>query len=205
MPGFRKASADLVDRFRATMADLSRRRRCATRSDRRARTSTATWPWACTRSGWFVRLDPAGPCELTAAGGEPFMPMPGRPMTGFTMLPGPRSWTTPRAAVWIDASLAYVATLPPKEARAGRSVSAAKPALEQAGRVPAQEVQLAAAGSSRSRPSSACERRHGDGQPQPRMGTPTRNAITAKPSTSEPSACAKRGGTPTRAPSAGRA
>ena len=64
--------------------------------------------------GWFVRLDAGGTAELAAAGGRPFMPMAGRPMTGYTLLPEAILDDAPERDRWISRSLAYVATLPPK-------------------------------------------------------------------------------------------
>lgn len=67
-------------------------------------------------SGWFVRLDPPATAELVAAGGEPFAPMPGRPMTGYTLLPASILDNGDQLQAWIERSLTFVSTLPPKEA-----------------------------------------------------------------------------------------
>jgi TfoX/Sxy family transcriptional regulator of competence genes len=114
MPAFRKADETSVEQFKATMAAYPEApvrntfgSPCAYMNGNMALGLHA--------SGWFVRLDPAGTAELTAAGGEPFTPMPGRPMTGYTMLP-PSVVADPAALNgWIERSLAHVATFPPKE------------------------------------------------------------------------------------------
>ncbi len=67
-------------------------------------------------SGWFVRLDPEATAELTAAGGEPFTPMPGRAMTGFTVLPAAILDDADQLRTWIERALLFASTLPPKEA-----------------------------------------------------------------------------------------
>jgi TfoX/Sxy family transcriptional regulator of competence genes len=114
MPEFHKADAGLADRFRATMADYP---------DAPVRMTFGS-PCAYVNGnmavglhggGWFVRLDPVGTAELVAGGGEPFSPMPGRPMTGYTLLPSSVVDDERRLRGWIDRSLAFVGTLPPKE------------------------------------------------------------------------------------------
>jgi TfoX/Sxy family transcriptional regulator of competence genes len=70
--------------------------------------------------GWFVRLGREATAELEAAGGEPFSPMAGRPMTGYTVLPGQVVEDEDSLCAWIERSLAFVATLPPKPPPKGR-------------------------------------------------------------------------------------
>ena len=75
-------------------------------------------------SHWHVKLGSADTAELMSMdGAAPFEPMPGRPMTGFTLLPD--SVVADDAAVrrWVDRAIAYGATLPaktpkPKKAKA---------------------------------------------------------------------------------------
>ncbi|HJQ95271.1 MAG TPA: TfoX/Sxy family protein [Acidimicrobiia bacterium] len=52
---------------------------------------------------------------LEAEGAAPFAPMEGRPMKGYVVLP--RDWHSNLrlADRWVEQSLAYVRTLPPKE------------------------------------------------------------------------------------------
>ncbi len=66
-------------------------------------------------SGWFVRLSDADNAELTAAGGGPFEPMPGRPMRGYTMLPAEMAADEAAAGGWVDRAIAHVQGLPPKK------------------------------------------------------------------------------------------
>jgi len=62
----------------------------------------------------FVRVSDAHGAELAGAGGEPFEPMKGRPMKGYTLLPAPLV-DQPRAfASWTARAAEHTATLPPK-------------------------------------------------------------------------------------------
>jgi TfoX/Sxy family transcriptional regulator of competence genes len=65
--------------------------------------------------GLFVRLSQADRAELETAGGDPFEPMPGRPMTGYTMLPGAWQRDHTRASGWTERALAFARGLPPKQ------------------------------------------------------------------------------------------
>jgi TfoX/Sxy family transcriptional regulator of competence genes len=51
---------------------------------------------------------------LKVKGAEPFIPMEGRPMRGYVMLPEAWHQQPKKAEEWIARSLAYVASLPPK-------------------------------------------------------------------------------------------
>lgn len=67
-------------------------------------------------SGWFVRLPPAAAAELLAMdGAEPFSPVPGRPMRGYVLLPPSVIGDPDELALWIERSLDFVRSLPPKE------------------------------------------------------------------------------------------
>jgi TfoX/Sxy family transcriptional regulator of competence genes len=62
----------------------------------------------------FVRLDEAGTAAVTAAGGGPLEPMPGKPMKGYITIPDWRDHPdTVRA--WAQKALDYTLTLPPKK------------------------------------------------------------------------------------------
>jgi TfoX N-terminal domain len=75
-------------------------------------------------SSWHVRLGSADTAALLEIdGARPFEPMPGRPMTGFTLLP--QEIVDDDAAVrqWVERAIAHGATMPvkvpkPKKAKA---------------------------------------------------------------------------------------
>ena len=66
-------------------------------------------------SRWHVTLGKPETEELMAIdGAAPFEPMPGRPMTGFTLLPDPVVTDDVEVRRWVDRAIAYGATLPVK-------------------------------------------------------------------------------------------
>ena len=72
-----------------------------------------------------VRLDEAGRAELlTHAGAEPFVPIEGRAMKEYVVLPP--GWPDDLCAVWVDRSLAYALSLPAKPAKPAKGAKAAK-------------------------------------------------------------------------------
>ena len=67
------------------------------------------------QSSWHVRLGLAETAELLALeGAAPFEPMPGRPMTGFTLMP--QAIVEDDAAIrrWVERAIAFGATMWPK-------------------------------------------------------------------------------------------
>lgn len=63
-----------------------------------------------------VRLDEAGRAELLAEdGAEVFDPMGGRPMKEYVLLPPKWRDDDERSAAWVQRSLDYTLTLPPKQ------------------------------------------------------------------------------------------
>lgn len=63
---------------------------------------------------WVVRLPDEARAELAALGGSGFEPMPGRPMTGYMLLP--HGLAEPDAArPWLARALAHARSLPPKK------------------------------------------------------------------------------------------
>lgn len=67
------------------------------------------------QANWVVRLPPDALDELASAGGRPFEPMPGRPMTGYLAFPEAMvDAGEAELRPWIESSLAHVRTLPPK-------------------------------------------------------------------------------------------
>jgi len=59
----------------------------------------------------MVRL----PADGRLAGAKPFMPMPGRPMTGYVELPRTAIAKPAQLRKWLAEAYAYSATLPPKK------------------------------------------------------------------------------------------
>ena len=70
-------------------------------------------------SRWHVKLGPEERRELEAIpGSTPFEPMPGRPMTGFTLLPTSIVDDDEAIRQWVRRAIAYGTTLPPKVPKA---------------------------------------------------------------------------------------
>ena len=68
------------------------------------------------QANWVVRLPSDGLDELSAAGGRAFEPMPGRPMSGYLAFPQQMvAAGAPALLPWIERSLDFVRSLPPKE------------------------------------------------------------------------------------------
>jgi hypothetical protein len=114
MPGFAKSPPELIERFDAIAADFPE----ATRR--------LTFGYPCLyvggnmvtglyESSWHVRLGPADAAELMRLdGAAPFEPMPGRPMTGFTLLPPAVVYDDDAIRAWVGRAVAHGATMPPK-------------------------------------------------------------------------------------------
>jgi len=74
-----------------------------------------------------VRLDEPGRTELlTEDGAVPFVPMPGRPMKEYVVLPPAWRDEPDQAAAWVERSVAYAATLPPKPPKPAKGKAASK-------------------------------------------------------------------------------
>jgi TfoX/Sxy family transcriptional regulator of competence genes len=113
MPTFDKSPADLVERFGAVVEArpaLSVRKMFGYP----AAFVNGNLTTSLHQATWLVRLSEASTAELTALGGGPFEPMPGRPMRGYTTLPAEIASDPEAAGVWVDRAIDYVATLPPK-------------------------------------------------------------------------------------------
>jgi TfoX/Sxy family transcriptional regulator of competence genes len=129
MPGFDKSPAALVERFDTVAGwfpDVERR---------------LTFGYPCLYVGgnmvsglyqesWHVRL---GGADLAAAqaldGARPFEPMPGRPMTGFTILPAAVIDDDDAIRDWVGRAVAFGESRPPKakaKAKAPKSKSRSK-------------------------------------------------------------------------------
>ncbi|HEX2194585.1 MAG TPA: TfoX/Sxy family protein [Candidatus Limnocylindria bacterium] len=66
---------------------------------------------------WFVRLGEDDRRRLAAAGGSTFEPMRGRPMREYLELPASVLSDDAARADWLQRSLAYALSLPPKAPR----------------------------------------------------------------------------------------
>jgi TfoX/Sxy family transcriptional regulator of competence genes len=64
---------------------------------------------------WRVRLPDDARAELSAEGASPFEPMPGRPMKEYVVFPLAMIGDADRLTPWLERSLAYVVSLPPKQ------------------------------------------------------------------------------------------
>ncbi len=121
MPGFDKSPAELVERFDAVAAwfpDVERR---------------LTFGYPCLYVGgnmvsglyqanWHVRLDPTGSSEaLALEGSRAFEPMPGRAMTGYTLLPPAVIADDQAIRRWVQRAIDFGATLPPKTAKTAKT------------------------------------------------------------------------------------
>jgi TfoX/Sxy family transcriptional regulator of competence genes len=73
------------------------------------------------QANWVVRLPDAARTELFAiAGARPFEPMPGRPMTGFALLPESILEDPDALYDWLERAYAHALAMPPKERAAKR-------------------------------------------------------------------------------------
>ena len=114
MPGFAKSPPELVERFDVVAAefpDVARR---------------LTFGYPCLYVGgnmvsglyesrWFVRLGAVDAANALALdGAAPFEPMPGRPMTGYTLLPPTVIGDDEAIRLWVERAIDFGATLPPK-------------------------------------------------------------------------------------------
>ena len=117
MPEMPKSPPALIERFDAVATDFPE----ATRR--------LTFGYPCLYVGgnmvsglfgpsWHVRLGPDERRELEALpGAAPFEPMPGRPMTGFTLLPPAVVDDDAAVRQWVARAIAFGATMPPKTAK----------------------------------------------------------------------------------------
>jgi TfoX/Sxy family transcriptional regulator of competence genes len=117
-PGFDKSPPELVERFDAVAAafpDVERRLTFGYPSLYVGGNMTS----GLHQSAWFVRLGDTDDAKALAdAGGAPFEPMPGRPMTGYTVLPADVIADPEATKRWVKRAIEYVGTLPPKVPKA---------------------------------------------------------------------------------------
>jgi TfoX/Sxy family transcriptional regulator of competence genes len=118
MPSMPKSPPELVARFDSVAVDFPR-------ADRRltfgypSLTVGGNMVTGLHGDGWFVRLGPAETDDALALdGAAPFMPMPGRPMTGYTVLPADVAADDDAIRAWVERAVEFGATLPPKTPKA---------------------------------------------------------------------------------------
>lgn len=69
---------------------------------------------------WNLRLSPDDEARLLRMpGAKPFMPMPGKPMQGYVILPPALLSDRKELEKWVARSVAFVRTLPPRKPRPG--------------------------------------------------------------------------------------
>jgi hypothetical protein len=114
MPSFAKSPPELIERFDAIAAEFP------------DATRRLTFGYPCLyvggnmvsglyESSWHVRLAPDDRQELEAMPGSgTFEPMPGRPMTGFTLLPPAVVDDDTAVRSWVRRAIDHGATLPEK-------------------------------------------------------------------------------------------
>jgi hypothetical protein len=113
MPTFSKSPPELVERFRAVLADYPDAKQKPMFGFPAAFVG-GNLATSLFRDRWVVRLPAAEIDEARAAGAGEFEPMAGRPMKGFVTLP-PRD-VEDEAALrgWVERGLAAAGALPPK-------------------------------------------------------------------------------------------
>jgi TfoX/Sxy family transcriptional regulator of competence genes len=126
MPDFAKSPPELVERFETIAAEYPE----ATRR--------LTFGYPCLyvggnmvsglfESSWHVKLGPEERHELEAIpGAAQFEPMPGRPMTGFTLMPSSIIDDDEAIRRWVKRAIEFGATLPPKVPKAKAKAKAKK-------------------------------------------------------------------------------
>jgi TfoX/Sxy family transcriptional regulator of competence genes len=63
----------------------------------------------------LLRLPDDERWEIESKGGRPFEPMPGRPMTGFVLIPPAWHKQPKRVREWVVRSLEFAEAMPPKQ------------------------------------------------------------------------------------------
>jgi hypothetical protein len=118
MPSFTKSPAALQEAFRAALdrfPDAERRQMFGYPA---AFANGNMWT-SLFQDRWVVRLPPDARDELLAIpGASSFEPMPGRPMTGFSVLPDSVLADDAARSAWLDRAWTHALTMPPKAAKA---------------------------------------------------------------------------------------
>jgi TfoX/Sxy family transcriptional regulator of competence genes len=112
-----KSPPELVERFNATMETLPGITRRQMFGYPAAFTGQGHMFTGLHQDRWVLRLPDDARAELEGKGATVFEPMPGRPMTGFVVLPAPVLDDPDALRQWLERSLAFAEALPPKPAR----------------------------------------------------------------------------------------
>lgn len=125
-PTMPRPSADAIERFKAAMPD-----------DPRVSLRPMFGNLAAFANGYmfaglfgddvFIRQDEEGQARITADGGGPFAPMPGRPMRDYVVLPGTWTHDAPALAEAIAESLTHTMALPPKAPKPPKAAKSKPP------------------------------------------------------------------------------
>lgn len=119
-PPWRKAPADLVERFAAAVAGVEG---LETRKmfGYPAGFVGGNLVTGLYEESWFVRLPDDLRNERLDAGWALFEPMPGRPMRGYLVLSAQIANDPDAAREWVERATAHALTLPPKAPRRRRA------------------------------------------------------------------------------------
>jgi len=120
MPGSSKSPPELVERFASVAAELPdvERRQMFGYPCLFVGGNLVTGLY---QAAWHVRLAKVDQAELLALpGARPFEPMPGRPMTGYVILPPSIVADDTALLHWVERAIDFGRSLPPKAPRASK-------------------------------------------------------------------------------------
>ena len=113
MPSFSKSPPELVERFRRVLSDYPDAKQKPMFGFPAAFVG-GNMATSLFRDRWVVRLPDPEIEAATAAGAEPFEPMPGRPMKGFVTIPPAEVDDDAAIRRWVERGLAHAGSMPPK-------------------------------------------------------------------------------------------
>lgn len=121
MPDFSKSPPELIARFVSVTAEfpIAQRRPMFGYPSLTVGGNMVT---SLFRSSWVVRLGREELAEVLALdGASPFEPMPGRPMTGYAVLPPAVVADDAALRRWVEHAIAFGASLPAKTPKASKA------------------------------------------------------------------------------------
>jgi hypothetical protein len=113
MPSFSKSPLDLVQRFRAVLADYPDAKQKPMFGFPAAFVG-GNLATSLFRDRWVVRVAAADLEDAVARGAGPFEPMPNRPMKGFVTVPPEDVGDDTTIRAWVERALAVAAAMPAK-------------------------------------------------------------------------------------------